>query len=70
MGETHLSIADYDKVLAKTPDDGNALDGRAWGYAQKGDLDKAIADSQRATALLPDEPNAMHTRAWIHLEKG
>ena len=57
-------------MLAAHPDDGRALNGRAWGYAQKGDLDKALADSERAVTLLKDEPNAIHTRAWIYLNKG
>ncbi len=64
------SIAEYDKILAVAPDDGRALNGRAWGYAQKGELDKALADSERAVSLLGDEPNAIHTRAWIHMNRG
>jgi hypothetical protein len=32
-------------VLAKQPDNGRTLNGRAWAAAQKGDLDKALADS-------------------------
>jgi len=64
------AIAEYEKLLAAHPDDGRALNGRAWGYAQKGELDKALADSERAVALLKDEPNAIHTRAWIYMNKG
>ena len=38
-GEFDQSIAAYDKILAIAPDEGRALNGRAWGYAQKGELD-------------------------------
>ena len=58
------------RFSAIAPDEGRALNGRAWGYAQKGELDKALDDAERAVRLLKDEPNALHTRAWIYMNKG
>jgi tetratricopeptide (TPR) repeat protein len=67
-GELNESIAAYNKILAVAPDE--ALNGRAWRYAQKGELDKALDDSERAVLLLKDEANALHTRAWIYMNRG
>ena len=53
-GDFARAIAEYDKVLAVRPDDGRALNGRAWCAAQKGELDKSLADSERAVSLLGD----------------
>ena len=51
------------RCLPRTPDDGSALNGRAWGYAQQGELDKALGDSERAVSLIGDEPERASTPA-------
>ena len=57
-------------MLGAKPDNANALNGRAWAYAQKGELDKALPDADRAVALNPAEPNTLDTRGWIYIAKG
>ena len=57
-------------MLAASPDNANALNGRAWALAQKGELDKALADADRAVGLSPTEPNSLDTRGWIYIAQG
>src|SRR5262245_38731103 len=49
-GDFDRAVVEYDKMLALRPDDGRALNGRAWAYAQKKELDKALADVERGTS--------------------
>jgi Flp pilus assembly protein TadD len=41
------AVRDFNQVLTGTPDDAEALRGRAWALVHLGDYDQAIADLDR-----------------------
>jgi tetratricopeptide (TPR) repeat protein len=42
-GDYERAIAEYDKILASQPDNGGALNGRAWAYAHQGQRGAAVS---------------------------
>lgn len=55
-GDFDAALAAYERRLATTPHDGDALLGRGTLELYRGDLDAARLDLQHAQALLPNDP--------------
>lgn len=59
----------YEKLLARSPLDLDALNNLAWLYQSRGDQ-RAVALSQRARQLGPGNPSVLDTAGWIQLRLG
>jgi tetratricopeptide (TPR) repeat protein len=66
-----LALADWDALIAASPDEDVYLNGRAWLRATRNlDLDKALADADAALKISPDTAAFLDTRAFIELRMG
>lgn len=60
------AIADFDAALRLAPNNGEALNNRAWTLYRKGDHRAAIVDADKAVAALSTEGYVWDTRGHIH----
>jgi putative PEP-CTERM system TPR-repeat lipoprotein len=67
--QAQRAIAEYEKVLAATPNDGNVLNNLAWLYQTEGD-DRALATAEKAYTLKPQSAVVMDTLGWVLLQNG
>ncbi len=61
------AIARYSKVLAKNPNDANALTGRAKAYVSRRDYALALADYDRAVRIAPKSNATRYERDAVRL---
>lgn len=64
------AIAAYTAVIAKSPADGGAHDGRAHAYAGAGDKEKELADRDKAAELMPGSAMALGNLGHLLVELG
>lgn len=64
------AIEDFDKVLARQPDNVDALIARGNAYSQLGDNGPALADLDRAIRLAPDNAQAYVIRGLANNRRG
>ncbi|HEX7799544.1 MAG TPA: tetratricopeptide repeat protein, partial [Asticcacaulis sp.] len=66
-----LALADWDALIAASPDEDAYLNGRAWLRATGNlDLDKALADVDAALKSKPDTAAYLDTRGFVELRMG
>jgi tetratricopeptide (TPR) repeat protein len=69
-GQNDLAIAEYNKILAKNPDDYMAITDRGNAYLAKGQSDQAIADYNQTIKLKPDFADPYNNIGYIYLVQG
>lgn len=70
MGDSKGAIEEYDRVLAKNPQDATAHNNRGYARYELGDRAAAIADYTQAIRLNPRYALAYHNRGCAHYDLG
>jgi len=69
QGKPDEAIALFDRVLAKDPDDANALVNKGVALGYQGKPDEAIACYDRVLAKDPDDANALVKKVSLWLSR-
>jgi len=69
-GDPYTARAQFDQALLDSPDDVDALDGRARALAASGDMAGAIIDLDRVLQLRPGDVEALSLRAAARRQSG
>ena len=69
-GELDKAMADFNEVLRRDPEFGEAYRERGHALAFKGELDKALADLNKAIEMVPDDYEAFFCRGDAYARKG
>lgn len=69
-GDAKTALERVGRVLAKEPENVEALRIRAFAREGAGDLDAALADVEHVLRIEPDNPGALNGRAWYRIQRG
>ena len=69
-GGERAAIAEYRKVLDKTPENADALNNLAWLLQKDRQTNDALRMAEKAYELRPDSGSILDTLGWIKLQQG